>query len=1657
MERLDGLYLKDGKNSGHLRVIDSSAWDIDSSSRLSRVQSLLGGPIVPISFYKNQALEDHHLYIKIKRLNNVSWLILSEKGRTWMLSQDGLPLRLAGKYGHGISFTWSGALLKTIRDFDAVWEAEINYNTAEAPTLRVSSSGKGFNLIPPGIKLVSVAQAGHKTNYDFFYDGELLKEVKNKQSIKSIFIAEYEKLNGMRSSVSNTISLKSRTKAIVADPKRGVEVQEEDANAAYIINADINGDFLTDEIQFNFNEYKSESEKIISAIKYESDGSFEVRPNISRESLLNKLNGIEQRVTTKIRVKKDQSYQLTEDPSLTIRLNEKPIWSWEVNEVSKNKAGFQIHTFEIKLKALFIPRLIDIDHNGKSDLIFCSYDEELDKNIPDIANPTGKVEKQSSLAHLLYEYFNKGKSDLLFRKPSRSGFAYFQYVDTKKALDFFSQNKNIERGQHPNLSYWQKADTAQAFECNQNSLLGDFNQDGQIDFLTGNKISLIDSHGSGETIELSHEQYEALFHRPGSELRIHDFPVIVGDFDGDGKFELSEGLGTFVDPRTRELHLILPGRDNVFQRAPGLPLLKRVKSTYGGEKIIEYKYQNGAILVNKIITKPNDTSSSASVEIFTYEGERYHKELNYLLGFLKVSRQLLDYKNQNVGEITVKTFDGDDQAGPLFFFSRARKNGRILSTKSKTMVKKPWDKLVSYSYIDKEFPGGFSYSYLNKNEQYTLGNGSRAFIQKNTYENFVQGIPTKHIKTKEYGDRTEIIESNLSFNNYNYTLAPALNRVTNDSGVDIAPPTIFEIDENSDVISYSESGIVTKIDRDILGRITSWQNSRGEKKEFSYLANTNLIASTQDEGVLTKYEYTPILNLLSSNHRDGEQVITYDWSMDGVLLSVAADGNNQFKVNDILEREIHATVLGQERTIKLNGFGELAEELNFSQGQWIVSSSQEFDFKGRVSKYYDPFYKNKNPNSYTLKEYDSLDRPLEEIVNHFDLEVKALTSYTYSNEGFKEISNILGETKRIWQNSAGDIIKTEIPHESAEFTLGSMGRIDEIRPFGFQYGHNLQGQIVRTESLNDWDSEERTFTQQDGLVSYLDGRVERLDYKDRPTYFSNGKHGTEKTEIERFYKLGRLSEDQTKIGNKIFNTHTAYGPNGKPVTITTQLNGADLVSTDYSYDSYNRIQQESTRNKGIETILNYDYRDGLVSAVKPYVKEVRYDEAGRISLVLFNNGVRLFRKYEFDHKLAVEGLSLPNGKSFMTKYIYNRARRLVEQESNFLDSRKFEYNENLTLMVGPNLDPNSISRHHGKALTANENNFLYNNNDLVSHINQRDGQVIHLHHGFQGEFLAACEEEHGECLLKLNGSHVIRGNRSFQILELANVWLGIIVDGNFYIAIKDHRGSILGLLSQKGDGFIFLRHFDPWGKLLKVDGYEKFSNEIPWSYGQLIQVGNKGQQLISNTRVYLPDYGRWAEVDLATKWSPEKLRNHPGNWDSTLYASGDPVNYIDPSGYFYQLPSSIVGMGIGMTVGGISEALMSPNKGWSYAADIGKSMLVGGTTGFFAGLTSGASLITTIGVGAGLGAAGTAYRLSLDGKDLSTNSALAKMATSALLGGTTGGLSTLAPNVSEKFTSTGLGFIESFWGGSANAVIEKVDQIHTQQENYVERLNQISK
>ncbi|MBI5218323.1 MAG: VCBS repeat-containing protein [Bacteroidia bacterium] len=197
---------------------------------------------------------------------------------------------------------------------------------------------------------------------------------------------------------------------------------------------------------------------------------------------------------------------------------------------------------------------------------------------------------------------------------------------------------------------------------------------------------------------------------------------------------------------------------------------------------------------------------------------------------------------------------------------------------------------------------------------------------------------------------------------------------------------------------------------------------------------------------------------------------------------------------------------------------------------------------------------------------------------------------------------------------------------------------------------------------------------------------------------------------------------------------------------------------------------------------------------------------------------------------------------------------------------------------------------------------------------------------------------------------------------------------NLYYVLKDHLGSITGLVDVNGN-LVEEYSFDAWGK--RRNPVDWSNNNLPDPDTYILQRGFTGHEHLDKFglinmqgRVYDPLLGRMLSPDIFIQNSSSQAFNRYS------YCINNPLKYSDPTGNWFGW-DDLVAAGAGFGVGYLSYGLSTGNWGWKAVAagGIGAAVAWVGWNTFGAGtaaLTHGAGSAGsfTAGVNAVFGAKG---------------------------------------------------------------------------------------
>jgi RHS repeat-associated protein len=1527
---VDGKILFRSKSSNELVEVSNSA---PISKRLQLLSNILGKNLNVKKAYRLKDEEDFSLFLNTQD----GYLQLLPSGTSYLYNQDGQLVKIILINQKILELSYFDNRLVEMKSQTDKWEVQLGFKENEAQVKYVD--GK-FVQVPRGLNLISVKQGKTVRSYRFQYRDDLLVSVKKDGALLDIFKTDY-KIQSGKISQTPFNGKDSENKNIVFQnfDKKAELVSAPSSDDKQIIQVDINGDFVTDEVTFESVPGQAEKvkmfQKFFSGVKErqcDERCSTYTDPAKLRTAITdyqNYLNSSKYNLKVRIGKFSNKAYELEADASLNMSIDMNSIGTFRVTGNDPDKLSVQFDQ-------VYSPRFMDLNNDGKKDLVLCSNDEEktfVENN-----------QKQDLLVQSVFNLFNKPLADNIFKYNGKKPVVYLLKTNEKKVEELAVDNKS-DIYHIPGVSYWEKK-TAE-FNCHSQSMMLDFNGDGINDLLTGKTVYLLGANLEVQPQALTDEELKNLFNISDiTEESLTKARYGLIDVKGNGVMEAYQANNYYIQPTDRTIHILSDDKDTVLERPSNVALLTSMESSFGGKVKVDYQYVEGAYVVKRIVHNVGSIDQNDWEESFAYEGSRWHVQKNIFLGFKKsvVTKKITSNKTKKVSGLVdqkVLEFDLDNQNGPVFYFQRARKAGRVVN--EKVVSNGQIEKEINNHFTDHMFSNGRSYSYIAS--QTINERGSLSLQTSNELDNFEFDIPLVFKESKKSGNQSSstLTESTLS---EMYLVRETMNTVTNQKGEKRTTEQNLW-DELGRLKSRVTPAIQENFFYDSYGRVVSYKASNGASHAYTYKEASSLVESVMMNDLKTSYDYTDVENFYDQVTTAGSSDVFYlRYTTDGILTNVLRGDQPIFQVKMGNGKVVESTILDEKFKLQLDGFGRIASKTKMGEGDNLIQFKKSMDDQGRPLVEFSPFFEESNqPGHIVERKYDGLGNVVQEVVtddlgnrlSEFNLS-KGLCSEKLTEIGFKEV---------YCKNGFGDSVSSSIPNEASAFDYGFNGEIVAINPFQHSYKRNKNGDITDSVS-KDWGTFSRVFDYSKNSVSYEDGVMElKTPYGEFKGY-SNGLNTDSSVFMEAAYSKQLLSTLTVQAGSRKYLQTYEYN-DSRVLVNKTEFN----TSWAFKLDSFDRVSEEVIKDAKNSYELNYVRTSGVLTEIAPYIKNIVYSPMMKPILVEYSNGASV--EYVYGPRGELVSSSLTNGMNVLYNAVneYRSDLKLVSQSilvNGKLQREVFNYSyDNQFELTSKTNVKSALRDSRGQVTTLGGLEFGYHHLNLIK-INTA-GQSITNYYGENNHFFGSCDNSKN-CFFKLSPNEVELNGELQKLIEVSGVPVGVLYKGNFYPAIIDHRMGVIGLLNTDGNAIKFLRHQDAWGNLESVTGDRAFEKQIAFGYARLMQNPlveqvTKTKLYFSGTRVYSPAMGEWMSPDSTVVWNPEKLVNNPGNWDPFKYANNDSLNFLDEDGRFAHI---IIAIGIGGLGGAISSAAVGEN--------ILNGALVGGVTGL--AFISGAGLVASV-------------------------------------------------------------------------------------------------
>ncbi|WP_413944762.1 RHS repeat domain-containing protein [Bdellovibrio sp. HCB-162] len=375
---------------------------------------------------------------------------------------------------------------------------------------------------------------------------------------------------------------------------------------------------------------------------------------------------------------------------------------------------------------------------------------------------------------------------------------------------------------------------------------------------------------------------------------------------------------------------------------------------------------------------------------------------------------------------------------------------------------------------------------------------------------------------------------------------------------------------------------------------------------------------------------------------------------------------------------------------------------------------------------------------------------------------------------------------------------------------------------------------------------------------------------------------------------------------------TQYNLNGYVVSDAYSVNGKAVTNLTYSRDSLGRVSTAASSYPSQKSNYSYDKLGRLISVQSGNgIREYSYDDNGN-RLSFKSGAVAIKGEYDDQDRLISYG---------QNKYAYSKFGNLAKVEEYVSPSQQPRITEYDYDSVG-NL--RAVKLPDGRLIEY-----------VIDGQNRRIGKKINgkLVQGFifQSQYQIAAETDGSGKIIR----RFVYGSK-FNIPDY------VVTGGKEYRIISDQVGTPKIIVEAATGKIVESLNYDEFG--ISLDG--KHSAYLPFGFAG--GVNDRDTKLVRfGARDYDPQTGRWTNRD--------PILFVGGQANLYLYAYGDPVNYVDPTGHF-GLGGAFVGAVIGGIAGGIGTYVGNPKATKQQilnGAFVGA--ISGGVAGFGGGLFSAAA------------------------------------------------------------------------------------------------------
>lgn len=627
-----------------------------------------------------------------------------------------------------------------------------------------------------------------------------------------------------------------------------------------------------------------------------------------------------------------------------------------------------------------------------------------------------------------------------------------------------------------------------------------------------------------------------------------------------------------------------------------------------------------------------------------------------------------------------------------------------------------------------------------------------------------------------------------------------------------------------------------------------------------------------------------------------------------------------------------------------NGLGRIDQTRSQGPGTQMIQTEMTFDSRGLVASRSAPHFSTETP-VWTQFTYDVLGRQTEvlhpdgtfvttsfvhDVITITDEQGNVKRKYMDAYDRLERVDEVNGAETYVtnYQYDAAGSLLTVTNHLShvTSMTYDLLGRkatMTDPNMGVWQYTYDLGGNL-KTQT----DAKNQTITFNYDLQSRLTSKVYPNSQQITWTYDVSALTGTN-------YPVGRL----TRVVDLSADTKFRYDQVGRVTQTERTIDGVTYTMAQ-SYDALSRVISETFPDLDSVT---YSYNEaGWVSAITGYVNSITYNARGQKKTVQYANGVtstfqyndpvdrptspanfRVFSRttsgaagtfqnlsYGYDNVGNITGIT-DTIFTGIRRFSYDALNRLTQAIGNFGPSQSlvthnysFDAIGNILQKAGTTYSytnaahPSAVtSTSDGKTYTydANGNMLTGGNRSYIWDFDNRVDTVT------TGGLSATMAYDYTGIRVKKTGNGTTYFPFSGYEISPTGVITKYIRIGIENVAAKkspgetlfyhnDHLGGV-NITTHAGGIMAQIIEYDPWGKVSREEGIGDSLRRFT------------GQQLDPESGLYYYG-GRYYDPELGRFISPDPFIGQPDdpqNHNRYSYVINNPVNNIDPDGYFHQV------------------------------------------------------------------------------------------------------------------------------------------------------------